>query len=151
MTPWILIGFFALVGAIMLYHHWPRSGAALFHHRYRDFDARCRARGLSHAQQTEEFLFRNAWAKLRRRSSAIVLASPSDPNKAIAKIAAEEAELLAVVNKQVAKKFIGVVNEAGLYEILYPDAYEAVEAWGKTNIPVAEITDDNIAALKTEA
>lgn len=145
----ILIAFFGLLALLMLWKYWPRSGERQFYHLHAQWDHSCRVRGLSPKEQSQEFIFRNSWAALRRRASEQVRHSPADPNKIIAEIAAEEAEILALIDKQVAKQFIGVVNGATLHEILYPDAYSAVEAWGKANVPAGSITADNIAALTT--
>jgi hypothetical protein len=139
----------AIVAIALAYHFWPRRGAGLFHHRYTEWLVSCGKRGLTRVEMEEEFLFRNSKARLRRIASERAIHAPENPNRIIAEVAAKEAEALMAVDPALAKRFIGVVDKAGLSDILYSEALRAVHHHGRLISASAQITDDNLAALKT--
>ena len=143
----VFYGFWIVAGLAMALIYWPRSGLALYHHRYALWQASCRQRGLLQKEMQEEFLFRNGMASLRRNASEATLASPDYCRRFIAGFAAEQAKVLAIHDELLAKRFLRVVNTSRLSDILYPDALAA--AVGRYDGAHARITQDNLAALKT--
>jgi hypothetical protein len=126
---------------------WPRSPHAQFRRLYALWSADARHRGLSSEQMDQEFQFRHAWAALRRRASHAAVEHPGHYREKLAEIAAEEAVTLSLVDRGVAKRFLGVVDSVPLCHILYPDALDAVYR-ERPVMPPVDITEDTLAALR---
>ena len=144
------MGLFAIACVAVAY--WPRTREQEYFRRHRRLMADMRRRSLSPEQQTQEMRFRRAWAALRRRASEEAMAWPAGHAETIANIGAEEAKVLALVDKDTAKRFLKVVNEAPLSDILYPEAMKAVhqDARSVARSARVEITDDMMAAVTPE-
>lgn len=125
--------------------NWPRSPQAEFDYRHAQWMQSCRERGLSARQSYEEFLFRNAWARLSRRASQEIAAGPSAYREVIARIAADETKALALADKGVARRFLGVVNSAPLSDILYDDAMAAIDGFHRGDTRGAALSAQAIA------
>jgi hypothetical protein len=141
----------AVVGgiALVIYEH-TRTPAQQFARHHRRWLADCHQRGLTPEQQTKEMRFRMAMASLRRRASDAAIADPQGHAEAIVKIAKEEAMTLALLDKDVAKRFLRVVEESELGHILHKDAHKAVvsEARSHARSLASRITDDHLSALR---
>ena len=97
---WILFVLPALGALALIYEHSPRSRESEYRHLYWKWQQDCKKRGLTPAQQTAELWFREAWVRFRRRSNEAVIADAKNHEKAISDIAKEEANRLALVDKQ---------------------------------------------------
>lgn len=125
----------------------PRSPQAEFARLHARWSADAKKRGLAPEQMTAEFQFRYAWARLRRLASDAAIAAPGNYKERLAQIASEEAEILALTDRGVAKRFLSVVDTAPLSDILYPDAFEAVYQASADGAP-GPVNDDLLAALR---
>lgn len=122
---------------------------AEFYRLYLHWSNDCRARGLSPAQKIQEFQFRVAWVRFRRRVNEAAIAWPEGYRQKLSEIARDEANKLALTDKAVAKQFLKVVESSNaLSEILYPDGMRAVMAY-KPPIYISKIEDDHFDALRT--
>jgi hypothetical protein len=146
---WILASPAILLVFYLAHKYWPRSPTVLFHHRYREWQESCRRRGLTPEQQNDEFFFRLAWAKLRRRVSEFAVDSPGGYREEIDRVAGEEAEVLARIDRTLAKRFLGVVETSPLSDILYPQAMAKVDGYLRTVSMGYTPTADDIAAVTT--
>jgi len=146
---WVIVGPLALAGLTLAYRHWPRSPEATYALRFAELRADMAARGLTEQQKMEEMAFRRAMAVLRRRSTEAVLKDPTGHLRGmISTIAVEIAKTMA--DKDVARRFLKVVQDAPFSDILYRDAMKAV-AGAKRALPSrAPVTDDDIAAVSTK-
>lgn len=142
----------AVVGLAFLYEYWPRTRAQEFSKLHREWTDDCRRRGLTPEQQSQERNFRLAWARLRRRASEAAMEWPAGHAQKLAAIAKEEATGLALIDKDCAKRFLRVVNDAALSDILDRDAHAAVvkEARTLARSLRSEVSDDLLAALRRE-
>jgi hypothetical protein len=112
----------------------------------------CRRRGLTGTQMAQELYFRQAWVRLRRQASDETLKRPAEHDKVIARIAKDEAMFLAKLDKDVARRFLKVVNTSPLGDILYDDAFKALrDDCERTRLlkgPLGgTVTEDMIAAV----
>jgi hypothetical protein len=147
---WILPAFFfGLLALYLMIERWPRSPEALFQRRYNRWQDGCRAHCLSSAEQQQEFAFRHAWARLRRRVSGAAITWPEGYHQRLAEIARDEASILAVTDQSVAKRFLAVVEGAAHSEILYPDAMRAVMTANRELLAFGRVDHDCIAAITT--
>lgn len=144
---WIVIGIIATVGFAFWWEYWPRSLRSQHQRGYQRWSDDAKARGLSAAQMMDDYQFRHAMVRLRRRASDAAIAWPGGYELRIAEIASEEATTLAAYDKKVARKFLDVVNSSRLSDILYDDAMGAVLA---APSPIAyQPTADDFATLAT--
>jgi hypothetical protein len=148
MSAWIVFGAVGVACAAVAYKHWPRSRGAQYEHRLGELYAGMSARGLTATQQAEELAFRRGMAVLRRRASDAAVKNPTGPIRdMISSIAVETSK--SMVDKDVARRFLKVVQDAPFSDILYKDAMRAIASAACRKSPAFDPTEDDIAAVTT--
>lgn len=144
---WIITAALGIAGAALAYRHWPRSRQALYEQRLAELQADMESRGLTQTQQIEEMSFRRAMAKLRRRASDAVMQNPTGEVRTVVSSLAVEISK-EISDKDVARRFLKVVQDAPFGDILYADALKAITSVPrKSSIRHVALTDDEIAAV----
>ena len=146
MEPALIIVAVVLI-AHLLDRSWPRSNAARFRRAYGEWSRECDAQGMTVEQKIEEYQFRHAMVRLRRRVSDLAIHDPLHWREHLAKISVEEGKNLAAFDKKTARRFLKVIQELSPSDILYHDALGSVLAARATR--PTNPSDDDIAAVTT--
>lgn len=147
MSDWMIVLFFALPVAAIIYDRWPRSDAAEYRHQYLKRQNEWHKRGLTPSQIVDEIQFSYAMARLRKDASDAAVADPAGYAQTLAKIVVREAETLALHDKRVSRNFVRVVQDMPLSDILYPDAFNLVSSGKTVDQKKLVYNDIDVAAL----
>lgn len=144
----------AFFGSLLAVHlamkYWPRSLRGRFLQAHAELQHDMRRRGLSPAQQAQEFTFRYHMVEYRQELSEAVLSNPAGYRQLISSIAAQTAKTIAATDPDVAKRFVKVIDEARLEDILTPEAMAAVDRFLTADVYVSpETYAKAIAAART--
>lgn len=130
---WVLVFLGVAITAALLSR--PRSPEVQAQRAYEDWLRDCISRGMSDQQIRDEGMFRRSFATLRRRATDAAIAWPEKAYDEARRIAIEEGENLAIIDKTVARRFLRTVSESPWTEIFYPEALAAIDDWWKKNGP----------------
>lgn len=148
---YILSGIVAFCILFWLIDNWDQSPEARAQRAYEKWAADCRRRGLTAKQMLDESRFRMAFAKLRQRATEAAIKWPENAYNEARRIAVEEAESLAFIDKAVARRFLRVVEDSQWSEIFYPDGLKAIDSWWKAYGPTAPAKSSADIELKIAA
>lgn len=130
---WLLIIPAAAV-AIALAARWLESVhcVSAYDRAFALFRERRRNAGQSYAQTIDELRLRTSMTRVRRLASDDTLADPTRPLAHIRARIAAETETLMREHRALGQQFAMWASGLGMFDILYPDAIEAIERQGQT-------------------
>jgi hypothetical protein len=132
---WLALALIAFIALVFWIEYRPRSPEEQASRAYEKWLNDCIRRGMTSQQIRDESMFRRAFASLRQRATEAAIKWPEGAYDEARRIAVEEAESLAFIDKAVARRFLKVVQDSPWSEIFYPEALKAIDLWWKKNGP----------------